>query len=283
MTRRGLSKWIRGPEAVPGPSPEGATGRAGTPAADLELEKRWLQLVAVDSEQFRAFYDKYHDPLYRFIAHHVGDAERAQDLTQDVFIYALEHLDRFKWQGYSFGAWLFHIARQRVLTRHWRRPDDGPVAPPPTDDDEVADAGADQAGDLERAELRGRVRELMQRFPDERYDVFVLSVFMEWSDRDTALALGMKPSTVRSHLTRGRAQLAEWLRDEAALTDDERLSLSRSLAAGQGLDVMPTPRGSRTRLRDDVGRDGVGRDNDGRDDDGHGDRMDDGGGGVDDE
>ncbi len=249
MTRRGLSQWIRGPEAVPGPSPDRAKGSAGTPASDLELEKRWLQLVAIDTEQFRAFYDKYHDPLYRFIAHHVGDAETAQDLTQDVFIHALEHLDRFSWQGYSFGAWLFHIARRRVLPRYWRGQgrDRGQAV---AADEAVADAQADQAGDLEREQLRGRVRELMARFPDERYDVFVLRVFMEWSEQDTALAMGMKPATVRSHLTRGRAQLAAWLRDEAALTDEERRALNRAVAAGQGLDVMPSPRGLRDRLRD---------------------------------
>ena len=67
---------------------------------------------------------------------------------------------------------------------------------------------------------------------------------------DTALAMGMKPKTVRSHLTRGRAQLAEWLRDEAALTDAERRALNRALAADQGLDVMPAPRGQRGRPQD---------------------------------
>lgn len=246
MMRRGLSKWIRGPEAVPGPAPDGAMGSAGTPASDLELEKRWLQLVAIDTEQFRAFYDKYHDPLFRFIAHHVSDAETVQDLTQDVFIHALEHLDQFAWQGYSFGAWLFHIARRRVLPRYWRaqgRHPDHAVA----DDEAVADTGADQAGDLEREQLRRRVRALMARFPDDRYDVFVLRVFMEWSEEDTALAMGMKPKTVRSHLARGRAQLAEWLGQEAALTDDERRALGRAQTAERGLNLMPTLRGLRNR------------------------------------
>jgi len=266
MTRRGLSKWIRGPEAVPGPAPDRAMGSAGTPASDLELEKRWLQLVAIDTEQFRAFYDKYHDPLFRFIAHHVGSAETAQDLTQDVFIHALERLDHFSWQGYSFGAWLFHIARRRVLPRYWRsqgRHAGHAIA----DDETVADANADQAGDLEREQLRGRVRELMARFPDERYDVFVLRVFMEWSEQDTALAMGMKPKTVRSHLARGRAQLSEWLRDEAALTDEERRALNRALAADRGLDVMPSRRGWRNHLRNADGHVGGASDVEGGDDD----------------
>jgi RNA polymerase sigma-70 factor, ECF subfamily len=246
MMRRGLSKRNRGPTVVPGPAPDRALESAGTPASDLELEKRWLQLVAVDAEQFRVFYDKYHDPLFRFIAHHVGDAETAQDLTQDVFIHALEHLDRFSWQGYSFGAWLFHIARRRVLPRHWRsrvRHPGQAVAR----DEAVPDVGADQAGDLERDQLRRRVREMMTRFPDERYDVFVLRVFMEWSEQDTALAMGMKPKTVRSHLARGRAQLAEWLHDEAALTVDERRALNLAQAAGRGLEFVPSLRAPRRR------------------------------------
>jgi RNA polymerase sigma-70 factor (ECF subfamily) len=241
-------------------------GSAGTPASDLELEKRWLQLVAIDTEQFRALYDKYHDPLFRFIAHHVSDAETVQDLTQDVFIHALEHLDRYSWQGYSFGAWLFHIARRQVLPHYWRsqvRHPDHAVA----GNEAVADASADQAGDLEREQLRGRVRALMARFPDERYDVFVLRVFMEWSEQDTALAMGMKPKTVRSHLARGRAQLAEWLGKEAALTDDERRALGRAQAAERGLDLVPSPRGQRNRPQDADGHMGGDSDVEGGDDD----------------
>jgi RNA polymerase sigma-70 factor (ECF subfamily) len=250
MKLSGLSKLARGREADPGPGSDQDVGisdvpptdpEAGDNSDDLELEKRWLQLARVDADQFRAFFDKYHDPVFQFLALRTGNDETAQDLTQEVFVYALEHLDRFNWQGYSFGAWLFHIARKRVLPRHWRtgrqaseekfrrrQPEDGEAS--------------DLAESVERNALLARVRSLIARFDDDRHDVFVLHVYMEMSARDTALAMGLPSATVRSHLRRGRVQLAEWLRDDQALTDAERRHLSEELAREQGLSVAPETR-----------------------------------------
>lgn len=234
----GLHKRIRGPQDALEPAPSGDAGGSGAPADDLELEKRWLRLVRVDTDQFRAFYDKYHDHLFRYLELKTGDAETAQDLTQDTFIYALEHLDRFTWQGRSFGAWLFHIARRRVLTRYWRsgrrRSEEAFLRR-----QSAAEDAADQASELARAQLLARVRTLMARFAGDRHDVFVLHVQMEYSLRDTALALGMPESTVRSHLLRGRLKLAEWLHNESALSEAERRALGALLARDQGMSSVP--------------------------------------------
>jgi len=281
MKLSGLTRLIRGQEAVPDPASDQEAGGSGAsrpgsdtvgpatggpPEVGLELEKRWLQLARVDAEQFREFYDRYHDGLFRFLALRTEDEETAQDLTQDVFMFALEHLQQFNWQGYSFDAWLFHIARKRVLPRYRRagrrkseemhlrrRPDD---------------AGSPDAG-LERAELQARVRRLVARFPDERHDIFVLHVFMELSVRDTALAMGLPQETVRSHLRRGRVQLAEWLRDDQALTADERRCLSEELAREQGLSVLPE-----SRLRRQTPKTATGSRAKGGDDDEGGDHHD---------
>lgn len=242
MKLTGLYRRIRSPDEAPEPAaPEGGGG-AGLSAdgreLELELEKRWLRLVRIDTDQFRMFYDKYHDHVFRYLELKVGDAEAAQDLTQDVFVYALDHLGRFTWQGRSFGAWLFHIARRRVLPRYWRsgrrRAEEGFLqkhgasgnAPTTTEE-------------LERTQLLAHVRELMTRFEDDRHDVFVLHVYMEYPLRETALALGMPEATVRSHLLRGRLKLAEWLHDENALSEAERRALGAMLARDQGLSTVP--------------------------------------------
>ena len=69
--------------------------------------------------------------------------------------------------------------------------------------------------------------------------MFVLHVQMEYSQRDTALALGMPEATVRSHLLRGRLQLAQWLRDEGALSEGERREMKALLAREQGMGTVP--------------------------------------------
>lgn len=274
MKLTGFSRRTRGHETVPEPLSDQDAGISGTPRAgpefdNLELEKRWLQLVRVDTEQFQTFYDRYHDPLFRFLVLRTDDADVAQDLTQDVFVYALEHLDRFTWQGYSFGAWLFHIARKRVLPRYWRsgrRKSEEFFLREQRADDQPAAA----AESFERTELQARVRRLLARFADDRHDVFVLHVFMELSLHDTALAMGLPWETVRSHVRRGRLQLAEWLHDDQALTESERRCLSEELARAQGLKVAPEPRRRRAVPRADGERaaEGAGNDDDDDNDEG---------------
>lgn len=223
----------------PGPAPaRGPEATAGLDTADLDLERRWLQLALVDAEQFRFFFDRYHDHIFRYFAACVESEETAQDLTQETFLYALEHLGRFSWQGQPFGVWLFHIARRRVLTRHWRRPrvaSEAEFARRRQSDAVTEDPGAD----LDRARLLDRLRRLVQELPPARRDAIVLHVQMEYSLEQAAAIMGISPLTVRSHVTRGQRQLAAAVHADPALSRDEKRSLGALAAEDMGLGPVP--------------------------------------------
>lgn len=238
MKLTGLFKWSRDPDREEGPGAPRHLFDA-TPA-DLELEKRWLQLAQVDSDEFRLFFEKYHDHVYRYLAACVGDPEVAQDLTQETFLYALDHLGRFNLQRGSFGVWLFHIARNRVLTRHRRRGRQAAEAeflgrhrPGAIDPDPV--------GRRDRAAMLARLRVAIQGLSPQRRDAYVLHVQLEYSIEVTAQLMGVKPQTVQSLLKRGRPQLAEALRQERALTPEERRMVDAIVAEERGLVAVPPP------------------------------------------
>lgn len=220
------------------PRPASAPGQFTATAEDLELERRWLQLARVDTDEFRHFFDKYHDHLYRYLVLCAGNEETAQDLAQETFLYALDHLGRFNWQGGSFGVWLFHIARRRVLTRYWRSQRRSSEAEfqrrhrPPA-------VTPDPDGDVERAGLLARLRAAVQDLSPQRRDAFVLHVQLEYSVEDTALMMGVKPATVLSLLQRGRRQLAAVLREERALTPAEKRIVDVIVAEERGLSPLP--------------------------------------------
>ena len=92
---------------------------SGNETDALAIEKKWLQLARIDIEQFEHLYRKYRPRIHRFIALNVRDADLAANLTDETFSRAVDKLESFRWQGYSFGAWLFRIARN-VMGQEFR-------------------------------------------------------------------------------------------------------------------------------------------------------------------
>ncbi len=74
---------------------------------------------AGDSGAFGAIYQRHVDRVYSYVAFRVRDPTLAEDITQDVFLQALQALRGFDWRG-SVAPWLLSIARNAVID-HWRR------------------------------------------------------------------------------------------------------------------------------------------------------------------
>ncbi|HEX7456167.1 MAG TPA: RNA polymerase sigma factor [Candidatus Nanoarchaeia archaeon] len=67
-----------------------------------------------NTEAFGEIYDQYIERVYRFVYFKVGRKEIAEDLTQDIFMKALENLGKYRNEG-SFDAWIFAISRNTVI------------------------------------------------------------------------------------------------------------------------------------------------------------------------
>ncbi|MDP2951689.1 MAG: sigma-70 family RNA polymerase sigma factor, partial [Chloroflexota bacterium] len=73
-----------------------------------------------NAEAFGQLYETHFDRVYRYLYLRVGRVEEAEDLTEQVFLRALESIGSFRWTGAPFASWLFRIAHN-LLVDHWRR------------------------------------------------------------------------------------------------------------------------------------------------------------------
>jgi RNA polymerase sigma-70 factor (ECF subfamily) len=67
---------------------------------------------------FGEIYDQFVEQIFRFVYFKTGERAAAQDLTQNVFLKAMEKIDQLKGNG-SFASWLYAIARN-VIADYYR-------------------------------------------------------------------------------------------------------------------------------------------------------------------
>jgi len=72
-----------------------------------------------DQAAFAELYDLYLDRIYRYAYYRTTSRTDAEDLTEQVFLQAWAAIDRFRWQGKPFVAWLYTLAHNVVID--WRR------------------------------------------------------------------------------------------------------------------------------------------------------------------
>ncbi|MBN1428477.1 MAG: RNA polymerase sigma factor [Anaerolineae bacterium] len=93
--------------------------QVGEPTLRQEDEANLVLAAQHNPAEFAPLYRQYVHPVYRYLYSRVGQISDAEDLTAQVFLEALESLGRYRNNG-PFAAWLFTIARRRMID-HMRR------------------------------------------------------------------------------------------------------------------------------------------------------------------
>lgn len=148
---------------------------------------------APDDRLVRILYEEHAGPLYAFCLRWTGDAQRAEDVVQEVFLRAWRNLSRVDLASQPARPWLLAVARN-ILTDLHRAQRSRPV----TTDDDAALAAVPGADELDRAVESWQVAAALQRLTPEHREVLVHAHWMGRSVAETAAALGIPPGTVKS-------------------------------------------------------------------------------------
>jgi len=176
-------------------------------ADDEALERLVDEARGGDAEAFAAIFDRYHEPVYRFIASRIHRPADAEDLTQLVFVKALEALPRYESRGVPFGGWLFRLARNTVID-HVRTHRETADLEQVLDRADV-DRGPDEWA-MTRQELES-VRVALASLTDEQREAIALRYFAGLSAKEAATAMGKQEGTVRGLQFRAIAALRRHL------------------------------------------------------------------------
>ena len=73
------------------------------------------RILAGKTEEYAYFLDTYGQPVFALIVRMVNSEEDAEELTQDAFMKAFEHLSAFNGKS-SFSTWIYRIAYNTALS-----------------------------------------------------------------------------------------------------------------------------------------------------------------------
>ncbi|PZS01932.1 MAG: RNA polymerase subunit sigma-70 [Pseudonocardiales bacterium] len=187
-------------------------GSADVDAVDGDL---WRRAARGDSVAFGVLFERHVDTVYTHCFRRTASWSDAEDLVSVVFLEAWRRCSEVGLDGGSVPPWLLAVANN-VLRNHDRsvRRNRRLVAKL-----SVLDRRRDEIGDLterlgDEQRMRG-VLAVVEQLPEAEQDVLALCAWAGLSYADAAEALGVPIGTVRSRLSRARADLHRRTADPA--------------------------------------------------------------------
>ena len=170
-----------------------------------------------DAKAFSELLSRYEGKIFRLALHITQNREDAEDVLQEAFLKAYEHLDQFQGQS-KFYTWIVRIAVNQALMKLRKRKSDRSVSL-----DETIDTGEDTVSreiaawdeNPEQQYSREEINQILSSAIDGLAPiyraVFVLRDVDELSTEETAEALELSVPAVKSRLLRARLQLRDKL------------------------------------------------------------------------
>jgi len=155
-----------------------------------------------DPDAFAALYRRYLPPVYRYLLIRLGNAQDAEDITSKVFTEALEGLINQRFQkGGHFAAWLFTIARRRLIDCY-RQPSAVSLEEPGSSD-------PDPFEQIQFSDSKTRLHELISQLDEEKQELMRLRFAGELSFAEIAALEGKSEAAVKMMVYR----TIQWLRE----------------------------------------------------------------------
>ncbi len=194
------------------------TGPAGAEQAeDLAL----LQLVVGgDRDAFRSLYDRYYQPLFRFIYRITRRTDLAEEGAADAMLVVWQKAKSFQ-QRSRVSTWIMGIGYRKGLKlaeQSKRRAER--IAP--MESDHIDELSAGHTEHMDTATLQDWLDAGMRRLPAEQRAVVELTYFHGYSYAEIAGILSCPVNTVKTRMFHARARLRQIL-PELSATRSSRL------------------------------------------------------------
>lgn len=167
-------------------------------------DRRLAELVLEgDDTAFEYLFNRYRDAIRRLFVQRLGGAKDADDLLQETFIKVYINIHRYS-PEYTFGQWVYTIARNTFVDFVRRRQDDlsiderfcAPASNTPNPEENVINL-----------QQRSQIESCLERLAPRYRRLIVMRFFEEYSYEEIAAKLALPLGTVKTQIHRARERM----------------------------------------------------------------------------
>ncbi len=166
-----------------------------------------------DLRKLAILFERHNRPLYNFFLHTNGNPDLSEDLVQDVFFRILRYRHTYD-EKRSFATWMYQIARNASIDVAHKQKGELQLVTNREDEDDrnVSEPvsqmpGADEA--LRKRQEVALLRRALERLPDDKREVLVLSRFQNLAYEEIASILGCETGAVKVRVYRATRALGQ--------------------------------------------------------------------------
>ena len=167
-------------------------------------------------EVFRRLFDAWHTRIYQTCYRLMEHPQEAEDITQEVFVRAMEAYDRFRGDA-DPGTWLYRIAvnqclnvRRRKRRLQWLALDFWNEGADEATSHDNRSVGAEE--ELQQSDRERIVGKAIDALPERQRTALILSHFERMPYKSIGRVMDCSPSAVESLLHRAKTNLGKRLR-----------------------------------------------------------------------
>jgi RNA polymerase sigma-70 factor (ECF subfamily) len=177
---------------------------------NLETQKEFSK------RDFEAIYEAYHKKVLNFVVKRVSLKETAEDLTSEIFEKIYKSIDDFQWQGITISAWIFRIARNRIIDyyrKNSKRKNDASI-----DDysNTIVSSMKDSEDMMIESEEYTALYNSIREFNESDQYLIYYKFFEQLSNSDIAKLLNLSETNVGTKLHRIRKKLVKFIKKESS-------------------------------------------------------------------
>jgi RNA polymerase sigma-70 factor, ECF subfamily len=208
------------PAGVPATTPGARAARAEVRPLEIDWSQVVRRCMDGDSGAWAELVREHHRRVYGLCYRFTGNATDAEDLTQDVFLKIFSNLSSFDFARGTLQVWITTMTRNLLVdnfrrTRNQRLTGSLDEGRNETEElrpiDRLTAEGPSPHETAAQKELAKMVQGALAKVSPELREAVILRDLQDMDYKEIAQVLGIPEGTVKSRISRGRAELARLL------------------------------------------------------------------------